>query len=96
MFGVETDVQFSGADDRFAPWKFTNPWFGTLRGRAGYAMNNILFYGTVGLAYGTLSAQNTVTGVAESPPTSAGRRRRRGSRADRQLVRQSANTSTSI
>lgn len=66
VFGVETDLQLSGAEDRFAPWKFNNPWFGTLRGRAGYAMNTILFYGTVGLAYGTLSARNTVTGAAQS------------------------------
>ena len=35
VFGGETDLQFSGADDTFAPWKFSNPWFGTLRGRVG-------------------------------------------------------------
>ena len=52
VFGGETDIQVSGADDTFAPYKFSNPWFGTLRGRAGYAFNNILFYGTLGLAYG--------------------------------------------
>jgi outer membrane immunogenic protein len=66
VFGAETDLQFSGADDVFAPWKFSNPWFGTLRGRAGFAMNNVLMYGTVGLAYGTLKAQSTLTGVTES------------------------------
>src|ERR1051326_4406562 len=54
VFGVEGDIQASGAEQTFAPWKFSNPWFGTLRGRAGYAMNSVLFYGTVGLAYGTL------------------------------------------
>lgn len=58
VFGGETDIQASGADDTFAPYKFSNPWFGTLRGRIGYAMNNILFYGTVGLAYGELKAEN--------------------------------------
>ena len=57
VFGAETDIQASAADDTFAPWKFSNPWFGTLRGRAGYAMNNILFYGTLGMAYGELSGQ---------------------------------------
>ena len=41
-------MQLSGADDTFAPWKFSNPWFGTLRARAGVAMSNVLFYGTVG------------------------------------------------
>ena len=52
VFGVEADIQASGANDTFAAYKFSNPWFGTLRGRAGYAMNNVLFYGTGGLAYG--------------------------------------------
>src|SRR5581483_8938709 len=37
VFGLETDIQLSGADDTFAPYKFSNPWFGTLRGRIGYA-----------------------------------------------------------
>jgi outer membrane immunogenic protein len=57
VFGGETDIQVSGADDTFAPYKFSNPWFGTLRGRAGYAFNNILFYGTLGLAYGGLKGE---------------------------------------
>ncbi len=54
VFGAETDLQITNADDTFAPWKFSNPWFGTLRGRAGYAMDNVLFYGTAGIAYGDL------------------------------------------
>jgi outer membrane immunogenic protein len=57
VFGGETDIQFSGADDTFAPWKFSNPWFGTLRARAGVAFNNVLLYGTFGLAYGSLKGQ---------------------------------------
>ena len=52
VFGVEGDIEATGATDTFAPWKFSNPWFGTLRGRAGYALSNILFYGTGGLASG--------------------------------------------
>ena len=71
VFGGETDLQVSDADDRFASWKFSNPWFGTLRARAGVAMSNILFYGTVGLAYGALKIENTASGVHESH-TSAG------------------------
>ncbi len=58
VFGGETDLQLSGADDTFAPWKFSNPWFGTTRARAGVAMNNILFFGTLGLAYGDVKAEN--------------------------------------
>jgi outer membrane immunogenic protein len=57
VFGIEGDIQASGADDTFAPWKFSNPWFGTVRGRAGYALNNILFYVTAGLAFGELRGQ---------------------------------------
>ncbi|MBN9600940.1 MAG: porin family protein [Afipia sp.] len=58
VFGLEGDLQASGADDTFAPWKFSNPWYGTLRGRVGYAFNNVLFYGTGGLAFGELKGQN--------------------------------------
>jgi outer membrane immunogenic protein len=64
VFGGETDLQVSGADDTFAPFKFSNPWFGTLRARAGLAMNNILFYGTAGLAYGGVKGETG--GLSES------------------------------
>ncbi len=57
VLGVETDIQASAADDTFAPYKFSNPWFGTLRGRAGFAINNMLLYGTFGLAYGDIKAE---------------------------------------
>ena len=58
VFGVEGDIQATGADDTFAPWKFSNPWFGTVRGRAGYAfVNNFLVYATGGLAFGELRAE---------------------------------------
>ncbi len=64
VFGVEGDIQATGADDTFAPYKFSNPWFGTIRGRVGYAINNILFYGTGGLAFGELRADTY--GLTES------------------------------
>ena len=54
VYGIEGDIQASGADDTFAPLKFSNPWFGTARGRVGYSFNNVLFYGTGGLAFGEL------------------------------------------
>jgi outer membrane immunogenic protein len=57
VFGAETDLQASGASDTFTAFKFSNPWFGTLRGRAGYAFNNFLVYGTLGLAYGDLRGE---------------------------------------
>ena len=52
VLGIEADLQASAAEDTFAAYKFSNPWFGTLRGRAGYAFNNVLVYATGGLAYG--------------------------------------------
>src|ERR1700730_11104242 len=67
--GIEGDLQLNAADDTFAPWKFSNPWFGTLRGRAGYAFNNVLLYGTAGLAFGSLRAETF--GLTETH-TSAG------------------------
>jgi outer membrane immunogenic protein len=57
VVGGETDIQASAADDTFAAYKFSNPWFGTLRGRAGFAINNVLLYATAGLAYGGLKAE---------------------------------------
>jgi outer membrane immunogenic protein len=57
VFGVEGDLQVTGADETFAPWKFSNPWFSTVRGRAGYAFSNILVYGTAGLAFGELRGE---------------------------------------
>jgi outer membrane immunogenic protein len=64
VFGIEGDIQATGAEDTFAPWKFSNPWFGTVRGRAGYAFSNILFYGTGGLAFGELRGETF--GLSES------------------------------
>jgi outer membrane immunogenic protein len=54
--GAETDISVSAASDTFAPWQFSNPWFGTTRGRAGVAIGNTLIFGTAGLAYGSLTA----------------------------------------
>lgn len=66
--GVEADLSASGIkakDSRSYNWidlgEFGNrdvetkiAWFGTLRGRLGYAMDNFLIYGTGGAAYGSI------------------------------------------
>jgi outer membrane immunogenic protein len=58
VFGAEGDLNLSNADDTFAPWKFSNPWFGTLRARAGVAAwGTVLLYATGGLAFGGLEAE---------------------------------------
>jgi outer membrane immunogenic protein len=69
VFGVEGDLQVTGADDTFAPWQFSNPWFGTIRGRAGYSWANVMVYGTAGFAFGEVRGQTF--GLGESH-TSAG------------------------
>ena len=51
--------KLSDAGDTFAPWQFSNPWFGTVRGRAGVAINNVLLFGTAGLAYGELTGMTS-------------------------------------
>jgi outer membrane immunogenic protein len=65
VLGGEADIDLSSASDTFAPWKSSNPWFGTLRGRAGYAISNFLLYGTAGIAFGELQGE-TVGLVSES------------------------------
>lgn len=55
VFGLEADLQGSTADDTFGAYKFSNPWFGTVRGRGGVAINNVLLYLTAGVAYGGTS-----------------------------------------
>lgn len=42
-------------------------WFGTVRGRVGYAMDRVLFYATGGLIYGQLSS-STLTTYSPLPP----------------------------
>src|SRR5260221_5421138 len=69
VFGVAGDIHATGADDTFAPWKFSNPWFGTVRGRAGYAFGNILLFGTGRLAFCELRGQTFRLSPA---PNSAG------------------------
>lgn len=57
VLGAEADIQLSGADDTISPFEFSNLWFGTVRARAGVALNNVLLYGTGGLSYGDLRAE---------------------------------------
>ena len=68
VYGIEGDLNLSDANDTFAPYKFSNPWFGTVRGRLGYAFQqyNVLAYATGGLAFGDLVATATATGIDET------------------------------
>jgi outer membrane immunogenic protein len=64
VYGLETDLNLSGADATVAPFEFSNPWFGTVRGRGGVAIGNVLVYGTAGFSYGDLRADSA--GLTES------------------------------
>ena len=94
VFGVEGDLQASSADDTFAPYKFSNPWFGTVRGRVGYAFNNVLLYGTAVSPSANCaerpSACRNRTPMRAGPPASA------PSSASTRTGPQRSNTSTSI
>lgn len=47
VFGVETDLSLTGIDSG----AFSQDYFGTFRGRVGYAFDRILLYATAGFAY---------------------------------------------
>jgi len=70
VYGAEADFNISGAEDTFAPWQFSNPWFGTVRGRVGFAFDNVLLFGTAGFGYGELTAD--IPGNPSESHTSVG------------------------
>jgi outer membrane immunogenic protein len=68
VLGIETDFSGSDIKARWSSepgWGCVTPngcinkvdWFGTTRGRVGYAFNQLLAYGTVGVAYGRVHGQ---------------------------------------
>ena len=96
VYGVETDID--------AAWMKTTNWgappcfaceiqlryFGTLRGRLGYAVGKALPYITAGLAYGSLSTASLVSGTTETEiQVRLDRRRRRRIRDVRRVVGES-------
>jgi outer membrane immunogenic protein len=71
LWGAEADLDYStikGSSDCFAfTCETKNSWFGTARGRFGYAgWNNWLPYLTGGAAFGNLKADNSATGLESS------------------------------
>ncbi len=81
VYGIETDFQFTGMNGKVetpcpagicgiplqASYGHDLDWFGTVRGRIGYANNNWLLYATGGYAYARLSTTAIATaGAAEA------------------------------
>jgi outer membrane immunogenic protein len=76
LIGIEADI--SGADIKGSAdnvngtatihSRSTVDYFGTVRGRLGYAVDNVLFYGTGGLlwAHGTVNRDVTVGAITEN------------------------------
>ena len=73
VLGFETDIQGTGIDNSAPRGAYEHniavDYFGTVRGRIGYAAGNVLFYGTGGYAYGNV--KNTLTSAANTYKTDA-------------------------
>jgi outer membrane immunogenic protein len=61
VLGIEADLQGSGIEDSAFGLKSGLNWFGTVRGRIGYAFGPTLIYGTGGFAFGEV--ENTVAPI---------------------------------
>lgn len=81
VYGVEADYQYAGLDQansfyatEAGPFYETGAelkHFGTLRGRLGYAVDTVLFYGTAGLALGRGEGTLSITGGGPLDPPGA-------------------------
>jgi outer membrane immunogenic protein len=72
VLGLETDINWLNFDDDHdrhfvfdddtvdTKLSFESSYFGTIRGRLGFAADNVLFYGTGGLAYGHVEADGRI------------------------------------
>jgi outer membrane immunogenic protein len=69
LLGVEADIQGAGIDDNKTvlgvDFKSGLDYFGTVRGRLGYAFGPSLLYATSGFAYGGVKNEIAVPGVIE-------------------------------
>jgi outer membrane immunogenic protein len=72
VYGIETDLSGTGLKTNFNTLLNTFPpatintnseieWYGTVRGRFGWSAGQWLFYGTGGLAYGSVDLNSTIT-----------------------------------
>lgn len=57
VFGFETDILASGMSGKKGGVRVDNDWNGTIRARAGFAVDRFLVYGTGGLALGNVETK---------------------------------------
>lgn len=77
VLGIEADIQGSDISDKQTDfngfhYKSDLDYFGTIRGRAGYAVQQTLFYITAGFAYGGLHKFSDAFGPQSFDGTAAG------------------------
>lgn len=68
VLGLETDINYRGSSSNNNAWGLGGSnsgsgYFGTVRGRLGYAIDRLMIYGTGGLAYGNANFPTNVLGV---------------------------------
>ena len=67
VLGIETDIQGAGISDSVSvPGAYAENslnWFGTVRGRVGYAFGPTLVYFTGGFAFGEVESKGAVAGL---------------------------------
>ena len=69
VLGIEADIQGADISDSVGGFKSQVNWFGTVRGRIGYAFDRTLIYGTGGFAYGEVENSIPVLGKATETQT---------------------------
>jgi outer membrane immunogenic protein len=66
VLGMEGDFDWSGISSTSTAGILSEtakmPWIATIRGRAGFAVDQVLFYGTAGVAFVDVSDEITATG----------------------------------
>ncbi len=63
VIGIEADFQGAGISDSDFYGENSLNWFGTVRGRIGYAAGPALIYATGGFAYGDVQSKGNVLGL---------------------------------
>jgi outer membrane immunogenic protein len=66
---ITTELTFADSSKVLATASYETDWFATLRGRAGFAFDNVLIYGTGGVAYSTIDTEYKRPGVTTKSDT---------------------------